>query len=91
MTNDSWMVSLLEATIQRGVPIVNITQCPGGRVAMGLYETSIDLKRIGIISGNDLTTEAALAKMMYLLGAGVKGEAFKREFETSLRGELTEI
>ena len=91
VTNEPWMVSLLEATIQRGVPIVNITQCPGGRGAMGLYETSIDLKRIGIISGNDLTTEAALAKMMYLLGAGVKGEAFKKEFETSLRGELTEI
>lgn len=91
MTNEAWMVALLEETIQRGIPVVNITQCPGGRVTMGLYETSINLKRIGVISGNDLTTEAALTKMMYLLGAGFSREDFKKEFETSLRGELTEI
>lgn len=91
VTNEDWMVNLLEKTIEKGVPVVNITQCPGGRVAMGLYETSIDLKRIGVISGNDLTSEAALTKMMYLLGSGFSGEEFKKEYETSLRGELTEI
>lgn len=90
MSNEEWMVALLEETIQKGIPIVNVTQCSGGRVAMGLYETSIDLKRIGVISGKDLTTEAALAKMMYLLGRGDSMEEFKVHFETSLRGELTE-
>lgn len=91
ITNERWMVDLLEKTIRRGVPIVNVTQCSGGRVAMGLYETSIDLKRIGVISGKDLTTEAALAKMMYLLARGDSMEQFKIYFETSLRGELSEI
>lgn len=90
ITNETWMVALLEKTIKRGVPIVNVTQCSGGRVTMGLYETSIALKRIGVISGNDLTTEAALAKMMFLLGEGYSGKNFKLQFETSLRGELSE-
>jgi len=88
VTDAPWFIQALKSVIQRGIPVVNVTQCAGGSVSMGLYETSIQLKKLGVISGKDVTTEAALAKMMYLLGQGISGATFKTFFETSLRGEM---
>lgn len=82
-----WFIQILKNAIKNGLFIVNVTQCSGGSVNMGQYETSTQLKKIGIISGKDITTEAAITKMMYLLGQNVAPKVFKTIFETSLRGE----
>lgn len=87
-TND-WFINLLEKAIAAGMYVVNITQCAGGSVIMGHYETSTALQRIGVVDGKDMTTEAALAKMMYLLGEELDATDFKNTFETSLRGEIS--
>jgi len=87
-TTQQWFIDLLKQTIKKGIPIINVTQCSGGSVMMGQYETSSQLKQIGLISGKDITTEAALAKLMFMLGEGVSMKTFKTIFETSLRGEM---
>lgn len=88
-TTQQWFIDLLKQTIKKGIPIINVTQCSGGSVMMGQYETSSQLKQIGLISGKDITTEAALAKLMFMLGEGVSIKTFKTIFETSLRGEMS--
>lgn len=88
-TTENWFIDLLKTTIKKGIKVINVTQCSGGSVSMGQYETSSQLKNVGIISGKDITTEAAIAKLMYLLGQNISAKTFKTIFETSLRGELS--
>ncbi len=85
---NSWFYNEINNAIKRGLHIINVTQCSGGSVIMGQYETSTHLKELNLISGKDITTEAAVAKLMYLLGRKTPTETFKTMFETSLRGEM---
>jgi L-asparaginase len=83
-----WLIEELKKAIERGIIIVNISQCPGGRVLQGRYETSKKLQQIGVMSGADMTTEAAVTKLMLLLGEF--GPAKTKELMSlSLAGELT--
>lgn len=85
---EDWFIRLLTQAIQNGIQVVNVTQCSAGSVNMGQYETSSAMKKIGVISGKDITTEAAITKLMYLLGHTIVQNDFKTVFETALRGEI---
>lgn len=85
---EKWFIEALKEAVHKGIHIVNVTQCSGGSVEMGKYETSQQLKEIGIIEGKDITTEAAVGKLMYMLTKKLENNVFKTIFETSLRGEM---
>lgn len=89
-TTRTWFIELLKEYINKGVHIINVTQCSGGSVIMGQYETSTQLKEIGVVSAKDMTTEAAVTKLMYLLSKNFSSAEFKKYYETSLRGEISQ-
>lgn len=84
-----WFIEALKDAIQRGVIILNVSQCPAGAVDMERYETGVELQKIGLVSGKDITTEAALAKLMYLLGRNISTEKLVEQLKRPIRGEIT--
>lgn len=87
--NDRWFIDLLKNAISGGLLILNVSQCMGGSVIQGRYETSQKLSEIGVISGGDMTTESALTKMMHLLGTEKSIDIIKKKLGIPLRGEIT--
>lgn len=87
---DERFLSQLKAASERGVVIVNCTQCLQGRVNMGGYATGNALAQAGVVSGGDMTFEATLAKLHYLLSRQLPLEEIRQLLARNLRGELSE-
>ncbi len=84
----SWFLEALERAIREGIIVLNVTQCLAGSVDMGTYKTGVHLLELGVFSGADITTEAALTKLMYLLGNTLTIDDVKINLNKSLKGEI---
>ena len=87
---EKWFIDAMYNALKRGITVLNVTQCKAGSVVMCQYEASCEMNRIGIIGGNDITLEAAVTKMMYLLGSYPNNPEYVRKgLQLSMRGEMT--
>ena len=84
-----WFVNRIKDAVHRGIIVLNVSQCHAGKVDMDAYATGVALKKEGVISGFDSTTEAALTKMFFVLGQTNCKEEIKKLLESNLRGEIT--
>jgi L-asparaginase len=84
-----WFLDDLKQFIDKGGIILNVTQCHGGSVEMGLYETSRQMLAAGVVSGRDITSEASVTKLMYLLGRYPSGAEVVHSLNISLAGEIS--
>ena len=84
-----WFIDDLKSFIDRGGIILNVTQCHGGSVEMGLYETSRQMLLAGVVSGKDITSEASVTKLMHLLGRYRSNDKVLESLKTSLAGEIS--
>lgn len=84
-----WFLRIVAEAIDRGVIVLNVTQCGGGKVSMELYETGLRLQKIGVLCGYDMTSEAAVTKLMYVLGLGLPQDETLQLLRRPLRGEFT--
>ena len=87
--NADMLLPIIRKASENGTIIIVCSQCPHGTVMLGAYETSAALKKAGAVSGYDITTEAAVAKLYYLFSTGLSGEEIRKRMEQNLRGEIS--
>lgn len=85
----TWFLEILKSAVAKRIVVINVSQCPGGKVEQGRYETSEDLKAIGLIGGADLTLEAAISKLMMVLGEETNYTNIIERMKVSVSGEMT--
>ncbi len=88
---DEWFLDAVRQTVERGIVVVNITQCPNGCVHPQLYAAGLNLAKVGVVSGRDMTSEAAITKLMYLFGRGLSPDKVKEYLNMPLRGEMSAV
>ena len=86
---EAWFTEAIKDAIDRGIVILNVTQCVNGGVHDRRYMSGNQLASTGVISGHDITSEAAITKMMYLFGLGLSTSEVRRYLECSLCGEVS--
>jgi L-asparaginase len=86
---DEWFLEAIRETLERGIILFNVSQCDGGRVAQGQYQTSKYLEQVGVVSGSDITAEAAITKMMYVFGKEQDHATCVKMLGTPICGEMS--
>lgn len=89
--SDDALLPIIKKAFTAGAVITVCSQCPAGTVVLGAYETSSSLKVAGAVSGRDMTTEAAVAKLYHLFSLGISKDEIKQKMEMNLRGELSDF
>ena len=87
-TTSAKFIDAIKGAVEKGIVVVNVSQCSGGVVEMEKYENGLQLKRAGVISAHDMTSEAAITKLMFLLGTKRKISEVKMLMQQSLAGEM---
>ncbi len=87
--SDPWFIKTIQQAVDRGIVVVNISQCSNGSVNPELYSAGLGLSKAGVVSGRDMTSEAAITKLMHLFGSDKTGDEVIASMKESLCGEMT--
>lgn len=86
----AFFVDAIKKAIQNRILVLNVSQCSAGSVQMGRYETSVELQEAGVVGGYDITTEAAVTKLMFLLGQKLSYAELAEQIQSPISGEISQ-